>query len=363
MDKEILDLYTDYLLVSTGQTTATGMASMLEGSLSHDKITRFLSKMDFTSKDLWKLVKPTVREIETQPGLSYLILDDTVEAKPYTDENELICWHFDHTVGRSVKGVNQLSSLLYRAGVSVPVGMELVRKDQWITDKKTGKQKRVASVDKQVLFRRMVSSACQNLSKVDYVLTDCWFASAENMRHIKEKHKTDFIMPLKANRKASRWGTTVVGNNGKEKRIDELQLQEGQVVEIRLEQAGFPLLLTKAVYHNKDGSQGVLYLVSSDLSMSGEQIKDVYGNRWKVEEMYKSVKSNASYPKSPTKTVRTQANHFFCSMVAFWKLERLKIKTNINHFAMKAILYRNAVKTAFKQLTDIKAYLHIGVGA
>jgi len=68
-------------------------ASMLEGSLSHDKITRFLSKSDFTSKDLWKLVKPSVRDLEKRPGLSYLILDDTVEAKPYTDENELICWH------------------------------------------------------------------------------------------------------------------------------------------------------------------------------------------------------------------------------------------------------------------------------
>jgi hypothetical protein len=358
MDKEILDLYTDYLLVSTAQTTATGMSDMLEGSLSHDKITRFLSKDDFTSKDLWKLVKSTVREIEKQPGLSYLILDDTVEAKPYTDENELICWHFDHTVGKSVKGVNQLSCLLYRAGVSLPVGMELIKKDRWITDKKTGKQKRVASTDKQTLFRKMVSSACQNLSGVDYVLADTWFASAENMRHIKEGHETEFIMPLKTNRKV-----VVVGDNGTEKRTDQLQLQEGQAVEIHLEQVDFPLLLTKAVYHNKDGSQGVLYLVSSDLSLSGEQIKDVYSNRWKVEEMYKSVKSNASYPKSPTKTVRTQANHFFCSMVAFWKLERLKMKTNLNHFAMKAILYKNAVKIAFKQLSDFKAQLNIEVDA
>ncbi len=90
----------------------------------------------------------------------------------------------------------------------------------------------------------------------------------------------------------------MVGDNKEEKRTDQLQLQEGQTVEIQLEQVGFPLLLTKAVYHNKDGSQGVLYLVSSNLSLSGEQIKDVYSNRWKVEEMYKSVKSNASYPKS-----------------------------------------------------------------
>ena len=353
MDKRILDLYTDYLLVSTSQTTATGMSEMLEGALSHDKITRFLSKEDFTSKDLWGLVKPTVREIEQRPGLSFLLFDDTVEAKPHTDESELVCWHFDHTVGKSVMGVNQLTSMLYRDGVSVPVGMEPVKKDKWVTDKNSGKPKRTASVDKQSLFRQMAGNASRNLSAIDYVLAHTWFSSAENMRCIKGRYGADFIMPLKCSRKASLGGT--------ERRMDELDLQEGQAVEIQLEQVDFPLLLTKAVYHNKDGSQGELYLVTSDTSLSGEGMKDVYGNRWKIEEMYKSVKSNASYPKSPTKTIRTQSNHFFCSMVAFWKLEKMKIKTGMNHFAMKAILYKNAIKTAFKQLTDLKDNLGIEV--
>ena len=34
---------------------------LLDGAISHDKITRFLSEADFTSADLWQLVKPTVR--------------------------------------------------------------------------------------------------------------------------------------------------------------------------------------------------------------------------------------------------------------------------------------------------------------
>jgi hypothetical protein len=45
-----------------------------------------------------------VREIEQEDGV--LIFDDTIQEKPYPDENELVCWHFDHTKGRSVKGVN-----------------------------------------------------------------------------------------------------------------------------------------------------------------------------------------------------------------------------------------------------------------
>ena len=38
------DLYTDYLLSSFGQTTATSLASLLDGALSHDEVTRFLNQ-------------------------------------------------------------------------------------------------------------------------------------------------------------------------------------------------------------------------------------------------------------------------------------------------------------------------------
>jgi hypothetical protein len=61
-----LDIYTDYFLSSTGSTTATGLSRLLEGELSHDKISRLLSGQDFTSKDLWRHVKPLVRSHETE---------------------------------------------------------------------------------------------------------------------------------------------------------------------------------------------------------------------------------------------------------------------------------------------------------
>ena len=32
-----------------------------------------------------------------------LILDDCIEEKPYTDENEIMCWHFSHSKHRHAK--------------------------------------------------------------------------------------------------------------------------------------------------------------------------------------------------------------------------------------------------------------------
>jgi hypothetical protein len=66
MRKEYIELYTDYLIASFGKTTATGLSALLDGEISHDKITRFLGKEEYTSKELWKLVKKEVREIEEE---------------------------------------------------------------------------------------------------------------------------------------------------------------------------------------------------------------------------------------------------------------------------------------------------------
>jgi hypothetical protein len=60
----------------------------LDGDISHDQVTRFLSHKQFSSADLWKSVKKEVREIESED--SVLIFDDTVQAKPYSGENNLI---------------------------------------------------------------------------------------------------------------------------------------------------------------------------------------------------------------------------------------------------------------------------------
>jgi hypothetical protein len=54
---------------------------------------------NFTSKELGKVIKKTVREIETGEGI--LIFDDTLQEKPHSKENDLICWHYDHCVNRS----------------------------------------------------------------------------------------------------------------------------------------------------------------------------------------------------------------------------------------------------------------------
>jgi hypothetical protein len=100
MNTALLELYSDYLLSAFSHTTATGLSRMTDGAVSHDKITRFLSEKELDSRTLWRLVKPLVRDLEREEGV--LIIDNTIEEKPYTDESELVCWHYEsHSKGRT----------------------------------------------------------------------------------------------------------------------------------------------------------------------------------------------------------------------------------------------------------------------
>jgi len=351
MDKEILDIYTDYLISSFGLSTATGLSALLEGAISHDRISRFLNSQPLTSADLWQLVKPLARQIQSEEGL--LIVDDSIQEKPYTDESELICWHWDHVKQRSVKGINLLSCLYYSATVSLPVCFELVKKPDIVIDKKTKRPKRKARQNKNDLYRQMLKTCVRNGLPFRYVLNDTWFASAQNMIFVKDELKKEFVMPLKDNRKVS-----LIAPGQPNRQFDSvstLPLEENTITTVWLEEVDFPLLLCKQVFPNADGSVGVLYLVTSDTMLTAEQMQTLYQKRWKVEEYHKSIKSNLCFAKSPTKTVRTQSNHIFTCLVAFMKMEQMRMRTHLNHFAMKAKLYQSALKSAFQQLQILKA--------
>jgi len=50
MKKEYLELYTDYLIVLFGKTTATGLSEILDGEISHDNRGLYV-------KELWQQEK------------------------------------------------------------------------------------------------------------------------------------------------------------------------------------------------------------------------------------------------------------------------------------------------------------------
>ena len=347
--QRIADLYSDYLLASFGATTATGLSDLLEGEVSHDQVTRHLAGPPKTARDLWQTVKALVRDVQSEAGV--LIIDDSIEEKPYTDENDMICWHYDHSKDRMLKGINFLTALYQSQDVSVPVGFHLVAKTEKYYDPKTQKEKRRSAVSKNEVCHELSKQAVRNRIPFRFVLFAVWFASAETMVFIKRKQRRDFICPLKVNRKVAL--SKADKQQGRYVRVDTLELDAQATREIYLEGVDFPLVLVKQIFTNEDGSQGIRYLVSSDTTLAFDDVTTTYHKRWGVECYHKSLKQNVSLAKSPTHTVTTQTNHFFAALCGFIKLERLKVTTKLNHFALKSKLYLNALHSAFATLRTL----------
>jgi len=350
MKKADLDLYTDYLLSTFGAATATGLSAMVEGDVSHDRITRFLSEQDYTSKDLWQQVKSTVRTIEREDGV--LIFDDTIQEKAWTDESELMCWHFDHCSGRNVRGINLLNALYHCNGTSIPVAFELVKKPTQYCELKTRQVKRKSEVTKNEMMRQMIDTCIGNALKFRFVLMDSWFSSEENFTFITAKGR-HFIAALKDNRLVAL--TEEDKNHKRFVRVDELDFSEHTTVQGWLKGYANAVLLVRQVFTNKDGSTGILHLVCSDLTCDYNAITTTYKKRWQVEVFHKSLKSNANLAKSPTRTVRTQSNHIFMAICATFKLEGLSIKNKLNPFSLCRKLLINASRAAYTELQQFRA--------
>lgn len=144
-------------------------------------------------------------------------------------------------------------------------------------------------------------------------------------------------------------------------RADKVMFGTDTPIKIFSEKADFPVLLIRQVFADKDGSGGILYLISDDMTLTYEQITDICRKRRSaecyhnfVEIHFLSLKQNASPEKSPARVVSTQKNHFSASLCGYVRLGMLKFSGKLNHFALKAEIYISALRSAFLELQKLQ---------
>jgi hypothetical protein len=359
---KLLDLYTDFLVTSPNIVSSLLLSKIVNNAHSHDSITRMLAQAELEQKEFWRLIKPSIRQIEQEDGV--ICIDDTIENKPHSDENELICWHFDHTKGTSVKGIN-IVTFTYNVAdgdsvLKTPVAWELVKKDKFVTitekidHKFVEREVRRSSVSKIAQVKeRLRSLTFQNHLKWKYATFDSWYSSADLITYIIKNLKKQLVCAIKDNR-------TVCFDTKKSKKeqvwtqVSQLNIEPNKAYSVHLKGIAFELLLVKKVYKNLDGSVGQQYLICTDTSQNADQIGAIYTKRWSSEDLHRSLKQNTALEKMPAKMESSQANHIFASMLAQVKLECLKKATKLNHYALKRQILIQALKTAWEEIDKIK---------
>jgi len=268
-----LDLYTDYLLSLTGPTTATGLSRLLDGALSHDHVTRWLSQGTYGPAEVWRQAKPPAgRQAEARrPAggeFAVLIVDDSVLEKAHTAANGLILTHWDHSQQRYVKGLNFVSLLYQADDLDLPIAVELVRKTVPVYQPKTRKTSYQSPFTKNEYLQQMLRVALpgrpQQQVAYRYLLADSWYASAENMALVRALGH-HFIFALESSRTVAL--SAAARAAGHFQSVQSLVFADTQPLRVYLRAVRQAVLVTRQVFTNQDGSQDMLYLVSSDTDL------------------------------------------------------------------------------------------------
>jgi len=252
-----LDLYTDYLLSSTGPTTATGLSGLLDGALSHDHITRWLSQGPYGPAAGWRQAKPLIRQAEAQrPADKFAVLigDDSVLEKAHTDANELMCTHWDHRPQRYVKGLNFVPRLYQAGELALPIAVELVRKTGPVYQPKTQKTSYQSPFTKNEYGQLLLRVAQQQVA-YRYLLADSWYASAENRTLVRALgHQVIFALESSRSLALSEADRA----QGRFQPVPSLVFAATQPVRVFLRAVPEAVLVTRQVFIHQDHSQGVL---------------------------------------------------------------------------------------------------------
>lgn len=310
-----LKLYSQFLVANHNRYSGLELEKVSPvPDMAHDSVTRFLHRSDFRPSDLWRYVKPLV----SLTG-GYLVGDDSILDKSRSRKNELAKVQYSGAAHDLVNGICMVNLLWSDGNEYVPIDYRHYAPER---DDKT----------KNDHWRELLDRAEKRGFQPLYVLTDSWYGSVENMKHIAKKN-WHWMTNLKSNRQVSETKGTYV-------RIADLPLTEKQVKRVWLKEYGF-VLVCKIV--DQDG--GITYLATNDLALTDwDQYKQHWDARWQIEQMHRGLKQTTGIAKNYAIKAAPQKNHIFAAYVAFIRLERERRRTGVSWYEQKAQILRQATQ-------------------
>lgn len=246
-----------------------------------------------------------------------LILDDTVIAKR-GNKIEYLCWVFDHCKGKTVKGFKALVLGWSDISSFIPIDFALTGSSNKVQQEMKGEKIDKRSIDfnrrKEIdmgkidLGLEMLKRARNKGIEAGMVLFDSWYCCPKMINNIYEEIGYNVITVLKRHRRfmIKIKGKVYSAKNVWDKVYKNLSKQEiiikGERLTVGTAIGIFGKVEVKLVFCKPSGDNKNLkkevILLSTDISLSAEEIIDTYTQRWSIEVLFKSAKSNLFLGKS-----------------------------------------------------------------
>jgi Transposase DDE domain len=289
---ELIWLYLTALLYYRTSASCVALAEALQ-SVSHDRLTRML-QADWSGHTLLESACRMLFVWER----GYLLLDDTVIAKPFATAMESLAWVFSSQERRPVYGVSLVLLVWTDGPLRIPLGVRLWRKG--------GPSKYELAVELLSYARNRLH--CRPAS----VIFDAWYPSKALLKRIRD-YGWYCVCRLKKNRRFN-------GQPLRAYRRHPYWTAHGQLT------GGLKVLVVR---------HGAKSFATNRLTLSAAEVRRVYRVRSQIAEVIRVCKDQLALSGCQARSERAQLHHITCCLVAFCVLERERHERQLSIYTLR----------------------------
>lgn len=256
----------------------------------------------FTTLLSSKIINDFMKPLTSDDRKDVFIVDDSLFDRSRSSKTELLAKVFDHCSMKFKRGYRMLTLGWSDGNSFIPVNhcllsaaddknllCDAVSFDGRSLAGKRRKQSRCKATD---VMLDLIKTAGQSGLTAKYVLFDSWFSSPKTIAALKQEQKLDTIAMVKKSSKV-KYGyqnqtlniKEIYSKNRKRRGRSKYLLS----IEVTVGKEAIPAKIV--CVRNKSKKKDWLALISTDTSLSEEEIIRIYGKRWDIEVFFKSCKS------------------------------------------------------------------------
>lgn len=283
-------------------------------AFAKDTVYRFMKMIQinwirFTTILAGRIIKEAIRPLDSEERVNVLIIDDSMYERNRSKKVELLTKVYDHAKHVYKFGFRMLTLGWSDGNTFLPVNSILLSSENKKNrineaksiDKRTvGYKRRTLSMQKgTIAMLELLKAAKSSSIPAKYVLFDSWFSSPGTLHAVKEIGYDVIGMVKKTPKMFFRYNgedmSLISIYNRNKKRRGRSKYLLSVTVDVVKDGAVIP---AKVVYvRNRNKRKEYLCLISTDITLSEEEIIRIYGKRWDIEVFFKVCKSYLNLSK------------------------------------------------------------------
>jgi len=298
-----------FALVFTHKSLFQALRLDETGKIAKDTFYRFLNSCNinwrrFVHLLAGKIIREKLENLTDTKRVNVFIVDDTLYERKRSLRVELLSHVYDHCRGVFTRGFRLLTLGWSDGNTFIPVDTQpLASEDEKkrlqharSVDKRTSgyRQRLIAQTKAPLVMLDMLHSAISAGIQAKYVLFDSWFSAPATILKIIAKKLHVITMVKKTEKVHYRYNGENLPVNKIYRRNLKRRGRSRYLLSVEAEILGKDeaVIPVRLVYVRKRGKKKeYLVLLSTDMSLSEEEIIRIYGKRWQIEVFFKVCKS------------------------------------------------------------------------